>query len=193
MKTIALSYHAISTVNDPDGYAWDHPTVRIYCANDHGQDWEAPQAAERLWEGTLPLARLVSRVQGDRRIELTAEQRRRVVELLEGYRWGDFARLEEFATAMLRVWAALEPWYTGGTATFLPPPSARVEWGEGSAYNAFAVSPDDVSGLSSYARLDYVAELVHAALLAYDDAIADLVHDLRRVILEGRPRQYPDP
>lgn len=33
--------------NDPDGYAWDHPTTRVYCENDHEQETWGPPLTSR--------------------------------------------------------------------------------------------------------------------------------------------------
>ena len=42
--------HTVSDVNDDDGYAWDHPTVRVYCANDHEvEDWSPPLHVAQSW------------------------------------------------------------------------------------------------------------------------------------------------
>jgi hypothetical protein len=38
-----VNAYRIADCNDPDGYAWDHPTARVYCANDHeASGWEPP-------------------------------------------------------------------------------------------------------------------------------------------------------
>jgi len=39
--------HTVSNGNDDDGYAWDHPTTAVYCANDHATDWSPP--SETTW------------------------------------------------------------------------------------------------------------------------------------------------
>lgn len=43
-----ITKHHLAACNDPDGYAWDHPAVRVYCENDHElTPWETPLEAGR--------------------------------------------------------------------------------------------------------------------------------------------------
>lgn len=44
-STGQVSSYVTADINDPDGYAWDHPAVRVYCENDHEVDWLAPESA----------------------------------------------------------------------------------------------------------------------------------------------------
>jgi hypothetical protein len=40
---------AIWSGNDPGGFAWDHPAVAVYCANDHCIDWSPPAQTFRTY------------------------------------------------------------------------------------------------------------------------------------------------
>ncbi len=48
-----VAAHETWSGNDPDGYSWDHPAVRVYCENDHSVAWRPPKVAETAWPTSM--------------------------------------------------------------------------------------------------------------------------------------------